>query len=48
MLTEEGRVVIYMGDDGYFEYLYRYLSDEVYEEGADPSKLLDKGVLSVA
>ena len=48
ILAEDGRVVIYMGDDGYFEYLYRYLSDDAYEEGKDTSTLLDKGVLSVA
>lgn len=48
ILSKEGRVVIYMGDDGYFEYLYRYVSDDIYTEGGDTSRLLDKGVLSVA
>jgi secreted PhoX family phosphatase len=37
-----------MGDDGYFEYLYRYLSREIYVEGEDTSSLLDHGTLSVA
>ena len=30
ILNADGRIVIYMGDDGYFEYLYRYVSSESY------------------
>jgi secreted PhoX family phosphatase len=48
--NKDGRIVVYMGDDDYFEYCYRYVSTGVF----DPAKpetakgLLDDGVLSVA
>lgn len=48
--NKDGRIVVYMGDDDYFEYCYRYVSTGAF----DPAKpetaegLLDDGVLSVA
>ena len=47
--TEDGRVVVYMGDDQAGEYIYRYLSNEpwkrAFRRGTHP---LDDGVLYVA
>ena len=47
--TEDGRVVVYMGDDQAGEYIYRYLSNEPWKRalrrGTHP---LDDGVLYVA
>ena len=48
ILNHDGRVVIYMGDDGYFEYLYRFVSHAPFIEGKDNTQLLDEGQLSVA
>lgn len=48
--NKDGRIVVYMGDDDYFEYCYRYVSTGAF----DPARpemakgLLDDGVLSVA
>ncbi len=50
VLNKDGRVVVYMGDDDYFEYVYRFVSDGVYDP-ANPASgrdLLDAGTLSVA
>ncbi len=47
VLAADGRVVVYMGDDERGEFVYRFVSDGVYEEGGDNSGLLDSGVLSV-
>jgi secreted PhoX family phosphatase len=49
-LDASGRVVVYMGDDDEFEFLYRYVSRERYEP-SQPERnalLLDEGTLSVA
>jgi secreted PhoX family phosphatase len=47
--TRDGRVVVYMGDDEQFEYIYRYVSNRRWRSavrrGIDP---LDDGVLYVA
>jgi secreted PhoX family phosphatase len=47
--TREGRVVVYMGDDEQFEYIYRYVSNlpwrKARRKGIDP---LDDGVLYAA
>ena len=53
-LTGDGRVVLYMGDDERFDYLYKYVSDDRVEEGDSPESrehnltLLDNGTLYVA
>ena len=50
VLNKDGKVVVYMGDDDYFEYIYRFVSSAAF----DPAKpetgkdILDDGVLSVA
>lgn len=50
MHNKDGRIVVYMGDDDYFEYTYRFVTKNAY----DPQKpetakdILDEGVLSVA
>ncbi|MEC8277949.1 MAG: alkaline phosphatase PhoX, partial [Myxococcota bacterium] len=50
VITSDGRVVIYMGDDTAFEHLYRFVSTKSYvpgnaEQNAD---ILDSGELSAA
>ena len=47
-LNRDGRVVVFMGDDQRFDYIYRFVSDAVLDP-ADPDRdVLDKGTLSVA
>lgn len=48
VVNNDGRVVVYMGDDERGEFMYRFVSDGVYAPGADTSGLLEKGTLSVA
>lgn len=50
ILNHDNRVVVYMGDDSRFEYIYRYVSNDSFIEGdlKHNNKLLDEGVLSVA
>jgi secreted PhoX family phosphatase len=49
-LNRDGRLVVYMGDDQYFEYVYRYVSDGRFKPGdrENNRSLLQEGVLSVA
>ncbi len=47
-LAPDGRVVVYLGDDERGEYLYRYVSNGVYQPGGDTDHLLDDGTLYVA
>ena len=47
-LAADGRVVVYMGDDERGEYLYKYVSNNVYVPGGDTDDLLDNGNLFVA
>ena len=50
VLNKDGRVVVYMGDDDYFEYIYRFVTKGSYDP-ANPGSgkdLLDEGTLSVA
>ncbi len=44
----DGRVVVYMGDDERGEFLYRYISDAVWQPGQPGGDLLDRGQLYVA
>ncbi|MGH6635352.1 MAG: PhoX family protein [Gammaproteobacteria bacterium] len=50
VVNGDGRVVVYMGDDEAFEYLYRFVSRERFQERAPGSNqdLLDRGTLWVA
>ncbi len=50
VLNKDGRVVVYMGDDASFEYIYRFVTKGSYDP-ANPTSgkdLLDEGTLSVA
>lgn len=48
-LARDGRVVVYMGDDERFEYIYKFVSKERYIAGqSDTEHLLDEGTLYVA
>ena len=48
--NKDGKVVVYMGDDDYFEYVYRFVSEAAYDPAnpASGKDILDKGTLSVA
>jgi secreted PhoX family phosphatase len=50
VLNHDGRVVIFMGDDDDFEYLYRFVTTGTYDPAnrAANKDLLDAGVLSAA
>ena len=48
VLAAGARVVVYMGDDERGEFLYRFVSDGVYEEGGGNEDLLETGTLFVA
>ncbi|KIT15767.1 PhoX family protein [Jannaschia aquimarina] len=47
-LTPAGRVVVYMGDDERGEFMYKWVSRDVYVPGGDTSTLLSEGQLHVA
>ena len=47
-LAPDGRVVVYMGDDERGEFIYRFVSRDIYVPGGDTSTLLDEGQLYVA
>ncbi len=49
-LSRNRNAVVYSGDDSRFEYVYKFLSDGVYDEGnrASAKNLLDSGTLYVA
>ncbi|MEQ8206327.1 MAG: PhoX family phosphatase [Woeseia sp.] len=50
VLNSDGRVVVFMGDDWEFEYIYRFVTDAVYDASDRSANrhLLDNGTLSVA
>ena len=47
-LTPEGRAVVYMGDDERGEFMYKWISRDVYVPGGDTSTLLVEGQLYAA
>ncbi len=47
-IAPDGRVVVYLGDDERGEFLYRFVSRDVFVPGGDTSTLLDEGQLYVA
>ena len=48
VVNNDGRVVVYMGDDERGEFMYRFVSDGVYAPGADTDALLENGTLYAA
>lgn len=48
VVNKDGRVVVCMGDDDYFEYTYRFVSDAAYDPANPAKDILDAGMLSVA
>ena len=48
VVAADGRVVVYMGDDERGEYLYKFVSNGVYQPGGSTEGLLDDGTLYVA
>lgn len=50
VVSKDGRLVVYSGDDQLFQYIYKYVSDGVFDPGnrAGNRELLDKGTLYVA
>ena len=47
-IAPDGRVVVYMGDDERGEFMYKYVSNDIYTPGGPTSALLDDGQLYVA
>jgi secreted PhoX family phosphatase len=47
-LSADKRIVVYMGDDQRDDYIYKFVSQGIYQEGGDNSALLDDGQLYVA
>jgi len=48
VLAQDGRVVVYLGDDERGEFLYKFVSAGVYTVGGDNDDLLENGKLYVA
>jgi secreted PhoX family phosphatase len=48
VVNNDGRIVVYMGDDERGEFIYRYVSNGVYAPGAPTDELLNDGILYVA
>ncbi len=48
VISSNGHIVVYMGDDEIGEYLYKFISKDKYVEGGDNNKLLENGRLYVA
>ncbi|OAN69880.1 transcriptional initiation protein Tat [Jannaschia sp. EhC01] len=47
-IADDGRVVVYMGDDERGEFMYKYVSNGTYAEGGPTEGLLDDGTLYAA
>jgi secreted PhoX family phosphatase len=47
-LSPDGRLIVYMGDDERGEFMYKWLSRDVYVPGGDTSTLLSEGQLFTA
>ena len=48
VVAADGRVIVYMGDDERGEFMYKWVSRDVYVPGGDTSTLLTEGQLFVA
>ncbi len=48
VVNGDGRVVVFMGDDERFEYVYRFVTDAAFDPASPDPDMLDKGTLSVA
>jgi len=48
VVNNDGRIVVYMGDDERGEFLYRYVSNGVFAPGSETDSLLDDGKLYAA
>ena len=48
VISKDGKIIVYMGDDERGEYLYKYVSNESMNEVKDKSTLLSNGNLYVA
>jgi len=48
VVAPDGRVVVYMGDDERGEFIYKWVSRDIYVPGGDTSTLLTEGQLYVA
>ena len=48
VIAPDGRVVVYMGDDQRFDYVYKFVTADVFTPGKPQPDLLDHGTLSVA
>lgn len=46
--AKDGRVVVYMGDDERGEFIYKYVSNDIWVEGGPTQHLLSDGTLYVA
>jgi hypothetical protein len=48
VIAESGQIVVYMGDDERGEFLYRYVSNNVFKADADIDDLMENGILYAA
>lgn len=48
VMAQNGKIVVYMGDDERGEFLYKFVSSETYNESYDNTGLLDEGELFAA
>ncbi len=47
-IANDGRLVVYMGDDERGEFMYKWVSRDAYVEGGDTSTLMSEGTLHAA